>query len=144
MHRPCTRFLLGAAGLSLLGGLAPLVASAQSTCPNIVDGVDQCGYAGGAVGQLYDSDWDGLDDRTESQQGLNPNNQDSDGDGLSDGNEYYDVYARSDPSLYDTDQDGLSDGHEVFQSRTDPLLYDTDRDGAPDGADQLPNNPGVR
>ncbi len=52
---------------------------------------------------------------------------DSDGDGLSDGEEYQIGTDRLD---WDTDDDGLSDGEETLSYFTNPLVADTDGDGA--------------
>ncbi|MFA5203822.1 MAG: PA14 domain-containing protein [Lentisphaeria bacterium] len=54
---------------------------------------------------------------------------DSDGDGLSDGDERL---AGTDPRKADTDGDGLSDGEEVHTWQTDPLQGDTDGDALSD------------
>ncbi|MBX2992742.1 MAG: OmpA family protein [Bacteroidetes bacterium] len=77
-----------------------------------------------------DSDGDGLTDGEERQIGTDPNDPDSDQDGLSDGQEVK-VY-KTDPLNADTDGDGLRDGDEVFRFGTDPLHPDTDRDGLSD------------
>lgn len=55
---------------------------------------------------------------------------DSDGDKLSDCREYS---LQTDPSDPDTDGDGLTDGEEVLIYGTDPLNADTDGGGVPDG-----------
>jgi 5-hydroxyisourate hydrolase-like protein (transthyretin family) len=56
--------------------------------------------------------------------------QDSDGDGISDDNEYY--YG-TDPYNADSDGDGLNDGSEVYNYGTSPTSADTDGDGYSDG-----------
>jgi hypothetical protein len=61
---------------------------------------------------------------------------DTDGDGLSDGEEV-NVYG-TDPRLADTDGDGLSDGEEVNVHGTDPHLTDTDGDTWSDALDNCP------
>jgi hypothetical protein len=58
-----------------------------------------------------DSDSDGLANETEAYLGTDPGNPDTDGDGLSDGDEFL-VY-RTLPLHFDTDGDGVSDGDEV-------------------------------
>jgi hypothetical protein len=100
-----------------------------------------------------DSDGDGLTDVEEAALGTDPNNPDTDEDGISDYDEVY-VWG-SDPlnldsdgdGLYDggeliygtsilnpdTDGDGLSDGDEVYIYGTDPTNPDTDGDGFSDG-----------
>ncbi|MCX6714589.1 MAG: hypothetical protein NTX72_02130 [Candidatus Uhrbacteria bacterium] len=63
------------------------------------------------VDQTLDSDKDGLTDVREAQLGTNPNNPDTDGDGLFD-KEEVDVY-HTNPLNPDTDGDGFKDGDEV-------------------------------
>ncbi|HLX09823.1 MAG TPA: Ig-like domain-containing protein [Thermoanaerobaculia bacterium] len=67
---------------------------------------------------LEDPDHDGLTNLEEYQNGTDPQNPDTDGDGLSDGDEVH-VY-HTNPLLWDTDGDGISDGVEV-QTGSDPL-----------------------
>ncbi|MFK7929109.1 MAG: hypothetical protein AB8H79_13030 [Myxococcota bacterium] len=55
---------------------------------------------------------------------------DTDGDGLTDGEE---AELGTDPSVADTDEDGLNDGAEVNTHDTDPLDSDSDADGYLDG-----------
>lgn len=89
-----------------------------------------------------DSDGDGIPDEVELQLGMNPNNQadaalDVDHDGLTALEEYR---AGTDPRNPDTDGDGISDGDEVHCTRgfcTNPLLADTDGDGVRDGTEIL-------
>lgn len=59
-----------------------------------------------------------------------PNNPDSDGDGLSDGDEVH-LYG-TDPLNKDTDADFISDYEEIFVHRSNPLSTDTDGDGVSD------------
>ena len=113
------------------------------------------GYNGKA-----DPDHDGLTNDQEKQLGTDPKNPDSDGDGLSDGEEAnvyhtnplmkdsdgdglsdYDEVKKynTDPNKKDTDGDGLSDGDEVLKNHTDPLKADTDGDGLSDG-DEVQKN----
>ena len=68
---------------------------------------------------LQDSDNDGVIDDAEILAGLNPDNPDSDGDGIRDGDE-------------NLDNDGLSDAIEILLG-TDPLNNDSDGDGILDG-----------
>lgn len=67
-----------------------------------------------------DPDDDGLPNAIEADLGLDPQDPDTDDDGIEDGDE-------------DTDRDGMSNLLEVRRSRTDPSRRDTDRDGVPDG-----------
>ncbi|MBI4453477.1 hypothetical protein HY636_02430 [Candidatus Woesearchaeota archaeon] len=77
-----------------------------------------------------DTDNDGLADSLEQSLGTNPNNADSDGDGLTDGDEY--AVVNSDPLKKDSDEDGLSDGEEVLEKSTEPTISDSDGDGVDD------------
>jgi outer membrane protein OmpA-like peptidoglycan-associated protein len=80
---------------------------------------------------VHDDDMDGLMSDVEEQLGTDPNNPDSDNDGLKDGEEVNKY--KTDPMNADTDGDGLNDGAEVTRYRTDPLKADTDGDGLNDG-----------
>ncbi|WP_224273947.1 Ig-like domain-containing protein [Nocardioides lacusdianchii] len=78
-----------------------------------------------------DTDGDGLSDGQEGTIGTDPNNPDTDNDGLTDGQEV-NVHG-TDPLDADTDNDGLSDGAEVNVHGTDPQDRDTDNDRITDG-----------
>ncbi len=74
--------------------------------------------------------------------GLNPNLVDTNGDGISDGDEDSDQDGLQNTKeleigtlIYDldTDEDGLEDGEELNTYHTDPLCEDTDGDGLGDG-----------
>jgi alpha-tubulin suppressor-like RCC1 family protein len=83
-----------------------------------------------------DSDGDGLDDGEEAAiDGTDPNNKDTDGDILTDGDEV--LVFGTDPENNDTDVDGLTDGDEVLVFGTDPENNDTDVDGLTDGDEVL-------
>ena len=90
-----------------------------------------------------DSDGDGLSDSYETLYGLNTGSSDSDSDGLSDWLEL--LLYRTDPLDEDSDNDGLLDGEEVFGAvigfPTDPLVADSDADGLQDGCDWFANSP---
>ena len=77
-----------------------------------------------------DTDGDGLNDGDELTFKTNPILVDTDGDGLNDGPEVN--THDSDPTKTDTDGDGLSDGVEVNLHQTDPAKVDTDGDGISD------------
>ncbi len=78
-----------------------------------------------------DRDMDGLGKCEEEKLGTSPRNPDTDGDGLTDGEEVK-IY-KTNPLQTDTDLDGLSDFDEVKKYKTDPLKADTDGDGLNDG-----------
>lgn len=80
---------------------------------------------------VNDPDGDGLTNDQELNAGTDPNNADTDGDGLMDGEEL--TKYRTDPKNFDTDKDDLMDGEEVNKWKTNPLVPDTDGDGYSDG-----------
>jgi len=83
-----------------------------------------------------DSDLDGLLNLDEFEEGTNPNDPDTDGDDLLDGDEV-NIHGTN-PHDSDTDGDGLTDGDEINNYGTDPLNPDTDGDGIQDGSDNCP------
>ena len=95
-----------------------------------------------------DSDGDGLSDGEEARLGTNPLLADTDGDGLSD---YMEVKVfGTDPKNADTDGDGLTDALELATGVTDtydtltatnPLDADSDDDGLRDGDEVLATGP---
>ncbi|MGC6466785.1 MAG: LamG-like jellyroll fold domain-containing protein [Akkermansiaceae bacterium] len=74
-----------------------------------------------------DEEGDGLSNLEEFQRGTRPDDEDSDDDSLSDGDEV-NVHLTN-PLVVDTDLDGLTDGEEVNTEGTNPLLEDSDSDG---------------
>jgi outer membrane protein OmpA-like peptidoglycan-associated protein len=78
-----------------------------------------------------DRDGDGLLNDNETKIGTDPDNADTDGDGLKDGDEVNSL--KTDPLKADTDGDGLNDYSELNTSSTDPLKMDSDADGLNDG-----------
>ncbi|NPC68618.1 OmpA family protein [Corallococcus exiguus] len=87
-----------------------------------------------------DSDNDGLTDEEEILAGTDPNNPDTDGDGIPDGIEV--KVGGTDPLDSDSDDDGILDGNEdkdhdgiVDADETDPNNPDTDGDGLTDGVE---------
>jgi hypothetical protein len=120
--------------LSLLLGAAPTSALAASS-PQDLDGD---GLTNAEEAELEtdpedrDSDDDGLTDLWEVRAyGTDPNAADSDDDTLDDGDEV--LGFGTDPTDLDTDDDGLPDGQEIFAYDTDPHDADTDGDGLKDG-----------
>jgi len=105
-----------------------------------------------------DADFDRMSDEDEAAVGTDPENPDTDGDGLTDGFEFanglnplvfsadedgdglenLDEFARgTHPARPDTDGDLLLDGEEVFDYLTDPLAPDSDLGGVEDGREVL-------
>jgi hypothetical protein len=80
-----------------------------------------------------DDDSDGLSNSREIALGTEPNNPDTDGDGLNDGQEV-NQYGTN-PNQQDTDGDTLLDGAEVNDHGTSPVNPDTDGDGITDGVE---------
>ena len=84
-----------------------------------------------------DTDGDGLSDSDEYLNQANPLSADTDSDGLLDGEEVFTHSTLADEA--DTDEDGLSDLEEVTLGAdgkiTDPNVADTDGDGLNDGAE---------
>jgi outer membrane lipoprotein-sorting protein len=64
--------------------------------------------SGDSVQAVQDPDRDGLENRLEAELGTNPSSSDTDGDGLSDYDEY--CKYRTDPTKKDSDGDGKPDG----------------------------------
>ncbi|MGH1362968.1 MAG: OmpA family protein [Calditrichia bacterium] len=85
-----------------------------------------------------DPDADGLLNKEEKKLGTDRENYDTDGDGLSDGEEV--TQHNSDPLKADTDDDGLADGEEVGTYNTDPNNADSDGDGLDDMSEALKHN----
>lgn len=99
----------------------PDVYSTQTASVNQTAAVD--------VGE-QDADGDGLTDREERELGTDPNNPESDGDQLWDGEEV--TQHNTNPLNPDTDGDSLWDGEEIARG-TDPSRPDSDTDTLIDG-----------
>jgi outer membrane protein OmpA-like peptidoglycan-associated protein len=80
-----------------------------------------------------DRDNDGLSNDIEEELKTDPDNPDTDGDGLKDGDEINKY--KSNPLKADTDGDGLSDYDEVMKYQTNVNLKDSDNDGLSDYAE---------
>ncbi|MCB0974708.1 MAG: DUF11 domain-containing protein [Actinobacteria bacterium] len=119
--------------------LDPCDPVASAACTDDTDGDGLTDYIEGVLGTNpndADTDNDGLTDGDEVLvHGTNPTNPDTDGDGLTDGQEVNTT--GTDPTLADTDGDGLTDGQELNLTDTDPLDPDTDGDGLTDGEEVL-------
>jgi hypothetical protein len=92
-------------------------------------------YDNGSVdinnGAIGDPDSDSLVNSNEYALGTDPQNPDTDNDGLIDGSEVYTNF--TDVLVWDTDGDRLSDGDEVNNIGSDPLSKHSDADGEDDG-----------
>lgn len=80
-----------------------------------------------------DPDRDGLNNSDECAAMSNPRQEDSDGDGISDGQEARGTWmgaymCATNPANRDSDGDGLSDGDEINRYRTNPCNRNTDGD----------------
>ena len=136
--RPTVRIASSASG-SLFGRVSPL-----DTSLAIVDGGI---LTARTMAQIYDlpcadADHDCLPEDVETALGLNPNSEDSDGDGVLDGMEDSDgdrlpnrleLWLGSLPQSADSDGDGVNDGMEVLQYHSMPNLADGDGNGVLDG-----------
>jgi len=90
------------------------------------------GYRLIVINQTFgDSDRDGLNDYDEFNGLTDPLNNDTDSDGLLDGEEI-NLY-NTNPLVNDTDLDGVTDYEEINIYSTDPLDLDTDSDNLSDG-----------
>ncbi len=127
------------------------------------DPLDSCSNVGGTPVPASDCDADGLSLAQETTEGTDPDNPDSDGDGINDGQEVNtdgtdpldscssvggtplptsdcdadgltldeETTAGTDPDNPDTDGDGISDGQEVNTDGTDPLDSCSSNGGTP-------------
>ncbi len=100
-------------------------------CTSLVDW-DWAIFTNIATTGLSSFEWDPDTAGYETRYWVTVERADDDRDGLENGVEKY-VYS-TDPGNPDTDGDGISDGDEV-QAGTDPLLADSDGDGMSDGAE---------
>lgn len=80
--------------------------------------------------EFLDTDQDGLPDKWESDNGLDPEDADTDNDGLTDGDEV-NTYG-TDPADVDTEGDGMPDGWDA-EHNLDPLMDDANDDDDEDG-----------
>ena len=87
-------------------------------------------YLYGNIDPAADPDQDGLTNLEEENLLTDLNNPDTDGDGVSDGDEVHKY--KSNPLSTDSDGDLLNDGFEVNVLHTDPTKADTDGDGFSD------------
>lgn len=92
----------------------------------VLEDSDHNGTSDGAE----DFDGDGISNAEEYGREINPNNQDTDSDGIGDWEEINSYHTS--PAEPDTDKDGLPDGLEL-KYNMNPLVSDTLGDGIPDG-----------
>ena len=119
--------------------LTCLLQNGDSTCASGDDCLDPAATCEGGVCDIFDDDNDGVPNGVDP----NPNNPDSDGDGLCDGNI---AFAGVCISGEDLNLDGVVDpGESDPADPCDPsntvASCDTDADGVPDGLDAAPNDP---
>ncbi len=84
---------------------------------------------------VADTDADGLYDMQEILLGCDPRSPDTDGDLITDGDEFYKFHTN--PLVPDSDFDGLKDGEEVYLWHSNPMLDDSDGDSLLDGQEVL-------
>ncbi len=126
-----------------LASIARSKATAEPILPvsyrEILHGGDLCYVMSSVILPVStDNDGDGANNMLEKMSGTDPNNPDTDGDGISDGQELF--VLRTNPLTFDSDSDGLPDGLEdknqngkLDSGETDPNNADTNRDGLCDG-----------
>lgn len=134
-----------------IGGGPALVAISSPVTPNAGATTDMGALVTQTLCERYpgncdDTDLDGVRDSIEASLGLSTSDNDSDNDGILDGEEDLDgdglsvlaeeVLGTSGINS-DTDQDGISDGEELRRGSS-PLNQDTDGDGLLDGEDDDP------
>jgi hypothetical protein len=126
----------GSAGGGFLGVFELATRTAAADSDN--DGMDDAweaihGLIVGTNDASGDPDADGLTNLQEFTAQTDPQNADSDGDFLKDGDEVN--TSHTNPLRADTDGDGLTDGLEVTTHHTNPLAKDTDSDGFSDSVE---------
>jgi hypothetical protein len=127
-----------------IGALSLHLAAAQGDCVFriVIDDGDGHGCEGEGEGEANDVDGDGLFDSDERALGTDPNNPDSDFDGLLDGAEAFCAI----PVAMAAREDGADVAEApgmVAACCTDPLNPDSDFDGIPDGADSCDDPWGI-
>ncbi|WP_038161196.1 Ig-like domain-containing protein, partial [Verrucomicrobium sp. BvORR106] len=109
-------------------------ASVDTDSDGLSDAWETAHFGGLSQTGTGDGDGDGLNNLGEAAHGTDPGQTDSDGDGVSDGNEV--TLHHSDPALADTDGDGIPDSYEIAHG-TNPLVNDSWIDDDSDGHSNL-------
>ena len=117
-------------GITTGGDNLPLLPVSDTDHDGMADEWELAHFGNLSQGPNDDPDGDGLVNFDEYVRGSDPNDPDTDGDGLSDGAEVH-TYG-TDPFKADTDNDELNDGAEIARG-TNPLDPDSDDDGMTDG-----------
>ncbi|GEM_PF-3488682 len=125
----------------ILGLVAVLVVSAVAITllwqkQTIADKFSEEYFKEEAQSDENDSDNDDLNTETENEYGTDPEKRDTDGDGLTDGEEV--LTYKTDPLKTDTDGDGYPDQMEVYTGH-DPNQIPSTSDSAEDLADRVDN-----
>ncbi len=110
---------------------------------NDPNNADPCIPSRFGSGCTADADGDGVTDPEENENGTDPDNPDTDGDGIPDGTENMDNDndGINDGLDNDSDNDGILDGDEAGAMPAMPV--DTDGDGIPDFIDRDSDNDGI-
>src|SRR5215217_1773245 len=115
----------------------PVVEPASEPVPLVAADTTEPVATDTAVATETDLDADNYPDALEWDLGLDPNNPDTDGDGVADGDEII-IYG-TEPTVADSDGDGVLDGEELFGIMTDPLVWnDTSTDASTQSTAQDP------
>ncbi len=136
--REVWRYAQGGALALGMGGALIITSGATVTAIEVEGDTDGDGLPqwwerayGGHLDPAADADGDGLTTLGEYEHRTDPGNGDSDGDGLSDGDEA--LRHGTNPTDADGDDDGVSDADEIRLYGSDPNVFDTDGDGMDDG-----------
>ena len=121
---------------TLVDGGGTITISPDSDGDGLADSWETTNFGDLSQGADGDPDSDTLTNAAEILAGSDPNNADTDEDGLSDGQEVNEL--GTNPSVVDTDSDGVDDNDEVTNG-TNPILADTDSDELNDGDEIVAN-----
>ena len=117
----------------------PVSPPASEPAPVVATDTTEPVAADTTVATETDLDADNYADALEWDLGLDPNNPDTDADGVADGDEII-IYG-TEPTVADSDGDGVLDGEELFGIMTDPLVWnDTSTDASTQSTAQDPTS----